>query len=148
MVYINAAMYITDAQIPAPEVQFVTQTQMEAKACGGQSCGNVLGWFSNEDGAVYLKNTLDVQNNMEARGILLHELIHYVQHHQNSPALENACLTWKAREVQAYRIQHNWLYDNRVPVRTPTYNIAMVGFQSIKCPRVTSDHSASKPPNQ
>ncbi len=145
MVYINTAMYITDSQIAAPEVRFVPQTQIEAKACDGESCGNVLGWFSNEDETVYLKNTLDVQNNMQARGILLHELVHYVQYKHNIPSLENDCLTWKAREVQAYNIQYNWLYDNRVPIRTPTFNIALVGFESIKCPPVTND---DPPPNK
>ena len=139
MVYINTAMYITDSPIGAPEVRFLPQTQIAEKACGADKCGNVLGWFSNEDQTVYLKNTLDVKNNMEARGILLHELVHYVQYKRNIPALANDCLTWKAREVQAYNIQYNWLYENRVPIRTPAFNNALVGFESIRCPPATSD---------
>ena len=148
MLYISAAMQIPDGQIPTPEVKFLTEKQMEVKFCGGKSCGSLLGMVPKEDGAVYLKDTLDVQRDMEARGILLHELVHYVQYKRNSPTLPNDCLTWKAREVEAYRIQHNWLYDNRVPISIPTYNIALVNFQSLRCPRIPSDHSASEPPNQ
>ena len=134
ILYINAAMQVADLQTDIPQIHFVPQSQIEAKACDNKSCGSVLGWFSNEDQAIYLKDTLDIQNDMQARGILLHELVHYVQHENNTPTLENECLTWKAREIQAYNIQYNWLYDNRVRVATPTYNIALVAFESLQCP--------------
>ena len=147
MLYITAAMNIPEGEVPTPEVNFLTEQQMEAKFCGGKSCGNLLGMVPKEDGAVYLKDTLDVQRNMEERGILLHELVHYVQYQRNSPALANECLTWKAREVQAYRIQGNWYYENNVAINMPTYNIALVNFQSLRCPRVLSNDLESKPPN-
>ena len=139
MIYINAAMSITDSQIAAPEVRFVPKSEIEAKACEENSCRNVLGWFSNDDQVVYLKNTLDVQNSMHARGILLHELVHYVQYMHDSPKLANDCLTWKAREIQAYEIQYHWLYDNRVRIRTPSYGIALANFERLRCPEVEDD---------
>ena len=137
MMYINAAMYITEPQPSTPEIKFITQSQIEAKACDNKPCA-VQGWFANNDQTIYLHDRLDVQNDMQARGILLHELVHYVQHKRDLPLLENTCLTWKAREVQAYNIQYSWLYDNRVPVKTPTFNIALVGFESLRCPREES----------
>ena len=131
--YINAAMYLSDTQIATPQIEFISQSQMEAKACDNKPC-SVQGWFANDDKTVYLNDTLDIHRNMYERSILLHELVHYVQHTHDKPTLENTCLTWKAREVQAYGIQYNWLYDNRVKVNTPTYNIALVGFESLQCP--------------
>ena len=147
MLYITAAMSIPEGEVPTPEITFLTEQQMAAKFCGGKPCGNLLGMVPKEDGAVYLKDTLDVQRNMEARGILLHELVHYVQYQRNSPTLANECMTWKAREVQAYRIQGNWLYENNVAISMPTYNIALVNFQSLRCPRVLSSDLESKPIN-
>lgn len=133
MMYIGATMHIPEVQIAPPEIRFISQSQIEAKACANEPC-SVQGWFANENQTIYLSDMLDVHRNMHERSILLHEMVHYVQSKQNTPVLENECLTWKAREIQAYNIQYNWLYDNRVRVKTPTYNIALVGFQSLQCP--------------
>ena len=120
VLYIQATLGVT-GEIPDPEVKFLPQEEIAMRACGGR-CGNVRGWFSYQDNAVYITLDSDVLGNMHDRSILLHELVHHVQHHIDFPRLRNDCATWKAREKQAYGVQYGWLYRNRIPVRTQTFN--------------------------
>lgn len=130
--YIQAEAGLFGAAIPVPEVKFLPQQELAARACNGR-CNNVHGWFSYEDGVVYMALDTDVRWNLHDRSILLHELVHHVQHHRDSPRLHNDCATWKARELEAYDVQHRWLYHKRVPVRTRAYNSLLAGFSNINC---------------
>ncbi len=131
VLYVQATLGVTGA-IPAPEVKFLPQEEIAMRACG-ERCSNVEGWFSYRDNVVYMRLDSDVLGNMYDRGILLHELVHHVQHHLDSPRLHNDCATWKAREKQAYGVQYDWLYRNRIPVRTQTFNPLLVGFSNLDC---------------
>lgn len=131
ILYIQATMGVSGA-VPNPEVKFLPQEEISLRACDGD-CSNVRGWFSYRDNVVYMPLDSDVLGNMLDRGILLHELVHYVQHLVDSPRLHNHCATWKARENQAYGIQHRWLYQNRIPVRTQAFNALLVGFTNMDC---------------
>ncbi len=132
ILYIQAELGIIGV-IPNPAVTFLPQVQLEARACGGASCGNVHGWFSYNDGAIYMALDNDVYTNLYDRSILLHELVHYLQDHQEKPRLNNACETWKAREVEAYGVQYKWLRHNRVPLRTRSYNTLLAEFDGLGC---------------
>jgi len=132
LLYINAVMAVPDSNLAQPQVKFLSQSQMEAKACESRSC-KVEGWFAHADQTIYLHDQLDVRRDLHARSILLHELVHYVQHKQNGIKKANECLSWKARETQAYRIQYKWLYENHVPPKTPI-NLAFYSLSTIRCP--------------
>ena len=54
------------------------------------------------DGVVYLDDSLDFERPLDS-SILLHELVHYVQHDRDGPA--TTCADWLRREQQAYSIQ-------------------------------------------
>ena len=54
------------------------------------------------DGVVYLDDSLDFERPLDS-SILLHELVHYVQHDRDGPA--TTCADWLRRERQAYSIQ-------------------------------------------
>ena len=114
------------------------------RACS-EHCRNVRGWFSYQDNAVYITLDSDVLGNMYDRSILLHELVHYVQHHIDSPRLHNDCATWKAREKQAYKVQYDWLYRNRVPMRAQTFNTLLAGFSGIGCDSAGGVSSSNAP---
>lgn len=131
ILYIQTALSVPGA-VPSPEIKFLPQEEIALRACGEQ-CTNVRGWFSYHDNSVYMTLDSDVLGNMYDRGVLLHELVHHVQHHRNSPRLHNDCATWKARERQAYGVQYEWLYENRIPVRTQTFNALLLGFTSLDC---------------
>ncbi len=131
VLYIQATLGVT-GEIPNPAVNFLPQEKIAMRACG-EDCGNVRGWFSYQDSAVYMTLDSDVLGNMYDRSILLHELVHHVQQHIDLPRLHNDCETWKAREKQAYEVQYRWLYQNRIPVRTQTFNSLLAGFSGIDC---------------
>ena len=123
----------TGLDLTVPEISMVPQQTIAQKACGTQSC-NVKGWFSNENGMIYMPDTSDILHNQYAQSILLHEIVHSIQHRIDKPKLGNDCLTWKVREAEAYRIQYEWLYENRIPVRPLSLNLLAAGFRSIECP--------------
>jgi hypothetical protein len=57
---------------------------------------------NDRPGVVYLDDSLDFERPLDS-SILLHELVHYVQHDRDGPA--TTCAEWLRREQQAYRIQ-------------------------------------------
>ncbi len=133
ILYIQAEVGVIGV-IPNPEVVFLPQKQLEALACEDADCNNVHGWFSYNDGTIYMALDNDIHRNLYDRSILLHELVHYIQDHQEKPRLGGACNTWKAREIEAYEVQYKWLRHNRVPIRTPGYNTRLAQLENMDCP--------------
>ena len=132
ILYIQAELGIIGI-IPPPEVTFVPQEQLKTLTSCTGGCRNLHGWFSYTHNAIYMGLDNDVYGNLYDRSVLLHELVHYIQHHQEKPRLDNECETWKAREIQAYGVQYKWLRHNRVPIRPPSYNTRLAHFKSIDC---------------
>lgn len=130
--YYSHNISFSTAAFPLPEVHFISREALMKKACPSAHCGAV-GWFPNEGSTVYMANDQNVMNDLYARGILVHELVHYVQHVTGFPVLDNACLTWKAREMQAYGIQYHWLRQHQVRVRTPAYNLRLANYNRMNC---------------
>ena len=110
-----------DLPVPAdpPDVQFLAHTELEQDVCH-QEC-SLLG-FSPHDGGpvVYLDSTLDVENNVCHRGILLHELVHYMQRTSGRFADEPPAVQTHLREMEALRIQNAYLsqYGRRIYIGT------------------------------
>lgn len=119
-------------EIPLPEVHFIRRSALTKKVCPEVEC-DAIGWFPNKGEIIYLTTDQDVENDLQARSILVHELVHYVQHMMGSPSGASRCETWKAREMQAYGIQYHWLRVNRVHVGTPSYNVRLAGYSRMKC---------------
>ena len=130
--YDTRADYSEIAVLPAPEVHFISRKALVEKACPVQSC-DAIGWFPNKGHVVYMASDQDVVNDMHARSILVHELVHYVQHAIGLSTHDNRCQMWKARELQAYGIQYHWMRVNRMRVQTPAYNLRLAGFSRINC---------------
>ena len=101
--------------VPAepPRVEFVAHEELEARACEGPC--EVMGWFP-PGRTIYLDDRLDPIGNVAARGILLHELTHYVQ--QEAGAFEDVpdCDRWLRKEKEAFDVQIRWLAENRAPL--------------------------------
>lgn len=133
MLYAQQATHTVAIPFQLPDVRFVSQESLAARVCNDSRC-DVRGWFSSADQVIYMAGNRNIMvNNMHARSILLHEIVHYIQHQIGFPQLGNICLTWKAREIEAYKIQYRWLYENHVRVRTPVFNLPLVNFDSIRC---------------
>ncbi len=123
--------YPSIAGLPEPEVHFISRARLSKKAC--DSGCDAFGWFPNKGNVIYIADDLDVMNDLYARGILVHELVHYVQHMTGLPQRENSCLTWKTREMHAYGIQYQWLRANRVRIATPAHNFRLAGYSRMTC---------------
>ncbi len=88
-----------------PEVVFVPHGLLQEKACSGPC--EVYGWFP-PGRTIYLDDRLDPVRDIAARGILVHELVHYLQQEAGTFRASGGCRTWLERERQAYDIQIRW----------------------------------------
>jgi len=94
-----------------PQIVFLPQAELANTVCH-RPCP-VYGWYSL-DGAIYLDERLDPVEDMAARGILLHELVHVLQHAAGAFTDDIACRNWARREYQAYQVQARWLREKQV----------------------------------
>ncbi len=103
-----AAQSLTGYGAPAqlPEIVLVPQATLQEIACE-RPC-KVLGWFPPGK-TIYLDDRLDPRADKRAAGILLHELVHYLQQEAGAYSDLGACRKWAVREHEAYRIQARWL---------------------------------------
>ena len=106
---------LSDYPVPAeqPSVEFVSHAVLEQKACG-EPC-QILAWFP-PGMTIFMDDRLDPVGNVAARGILVHELVHYLQQEAGTFSGEEACQTWTEREREAFDIQFRWLTQQRAPL--------------------------------
>ncbi|MGF1610387.1 MAG: hypothetical protein ACFCUQ_13385 [Kiloniellales bacterium] len=89
-----------------PLVAFVPHAVLEQQACG-RPC-EVYGWFPPGD-TIYLDERLDPLEDVHARSILVHELVHFLQQEEGTYALPASCRAWVEREREAFDVQMRWL---------------------------------------
>jgi hypothetical protein len=100
-----------------PEVVLVTQARLGEMACG-RPC-RIHGW-SPPGNAIYLDIALDLDLDLFAQSILLHELVHYLQQESGKFGRHIDCLEWVEREREAYLAQYRWLSRKQgFPVAIP-----------------------------
>jgi len=79
----------------------------------------VLGWYAGGS-TIYLDDRLDPLGNMWDRGIVVHEIVHYLQEEAGAFDALAACRRWLEREDEAFAVQRQWLranHPNRPPPR-------------------------------
>lgn len=111
-----AAQSLTGYGAPAqvPEIVLVPQATLQEIACK-RPC-KVLGWFPPGK-TIYLDDRLDPRTDSRAAGILLHELVHYLQQESAAYSDLGACRRWALREHEAYRVQARWLAGQNTMAR-------------------------------
>ena len=98
-----------------PDVRLAPLAQLQAMVCRGPC--QVRAFYLPEHGIV-VNEALDVKRDMVARSVLLHELVHHVQHLSGKfDNVSTACGRWFFREREAYEIQNVYLRDNREATR-------------------------------
>ena len=111
-----------------PPVTFASVGVMGQLVCNA-SC-SVKGFFTPERG-IYIDERLAVQEDIQSRSVLLHEMVHYLQHMSGKyDHLETSCERWQAKEVEAYEIQH--MYLKKMGVMRSFIGLSTVG---ITCPK-------------
>jgi len=121
VVQLMAALHgLTGHPVPAtaPAVEFVPQATLAEMACG-HPC-QVRGWYGGKM-VVYLDDRLSPRNNLWDRGILAHELVHYMQEQDGAFGVTPTCARWLEREREAYDAQRDWLLANRPPDARPGF---------------------------
>ena len=104
---------------PVPEVQptvtRVSKQTMQTMICAGPCAVRA---FYTPDKGVYIDEQLDLAEDYFARSVLMHELVHHLQHVAGKfEDLDTPCRRWKAKEVEAHEIQHKYLKKLRLTQR-------------------------------
>ncbi len=138
LLFIQSQMNLFNS-IEPPHIEFMSVEEISDFACA-KPCGIIKGWTPPGD-TVYLSNDLSINQDMFDRSIVLHELVHYVQYRYKLTEQGSDCLTWKAREAQAYKIQYEWLRLNKVRYNTMSLDLTMRNFHRVQCsPNDTAAH--------
>jgi hypothetical protein len=97
-------------RMQAPRVKIRSRAFFEQIACHGskRECHRIA-WY-NGGRTIYLRDDID-PSSIDAAGILLHELVHYVQERSDTFHEENQCNRFK-REREAYDLQKDYLIEN------------------------------------
>jgi hypothetical protein len=74
----------------------------------------MLGWFPKGP-TIYLDSSLDPVNDLAARSVLLHELVHFVQQENEAYAMLPVCQGWNEREREALTAQFEFLRQAAAP---------------------------------
>lgn len=110
-VLISLLPLLPGSDVVPPRAVAVEPAVLQDWACG-RPCG-VRAWYS-PTGTVVVDNRLDLSNDLRARSILVHELVHHVQRMREGVRARN-CEDWQKREADAYRIQATWLHEHGIP---------------------------------
>ena len=89
-----------------PQIHRVSRSQLEARVCR-TSC-RVKAFYIKGEG-VYIDEELDVEQDLPARSILLHELVHHLQGVTGKFDSLPDCRSWYVKEFEAYDIQNRYL---------------------------------------
>lgn len=110
-----------------PEVSFLPLAMMQQMICK-RACP-VKAFYKPGEG-VFIDEKIDVKDDIYSRSVLLHELVHHLQHESGKfDNLDTPCHRWQAREVEAYEIQHKYLKKMRV-----TRSFISLDTVPITCP--------------
>ena len=103
-----------NVDLPHPEIVILSQSQLERQYDDSKVYGELHGFYNAKNHTIYLPDTFNIHDAWQ-KGVLLHELIHYVQD-QNNLAVK----CYKEYEQEAYPLQKkyllemhglNWKYD-------------------------------------
>ncbi len=106
-ILLSWAVYISPYPAPdsLPKLEQRPHVFFVNNVCGGVEC-NVVGWY-NDEGVIYLDEAL-----AESRDdILVHELVHYLQH-ISGDFTSNSCADSVYREREARRVQTQYMIEN------------------------------------
>jgi hypothetical protein len=95
-----------------PRIALVQPRLIADIMCDAQPRCPVLAMYLHGD-TIFLDERLDVDGNDYHTSILLHELVHYVQH-QSGRFAENDCESWIKEEQEALRTQAAWLRERSI----------------------------------
>jgi hypothetical protein len=109
-----AAALKPEQKVSAPALHRAPQREIAQAVCGAP-CG-ARAYYAPERG-VFIDDSLDVENDMFARSVLFHELVHHAQHALNRYGQYDPCERNYRREREAFVLQNMFLIENQSPAR-------------------------------
>lgn len=111
-VFMSWAVHLSGYPAPAemPTVQFEPHAFFVQQVCGGKEC-NAVGWY-NDRNIVYVDDKYEHVQNDFANSLVVHELIHYLQH-QSGKFDSLSCTDSVAREREAYAVQNQYILKSQ-----------------------------------
>ena len=90
-----------------PVVRQISQAELQQRFCSNR-CG-VKAFYARSEG-VFIDAELDLERDVHARSILLHELVHHLQAESGRfDAMTDQCVRSNRAEAEAYRLQNDYL---------------------------------------
>lgn len=113
-----------EGTVSIPQVSEVPQKKLEEMYCNKRPRCPISALYFQ--GQVFYSDRLDMQD-LLSRSILLHEFVHHVQNEKHGDTYD--CDMWKAKEIEAYRIQAQFL-------RKHGYNDQIIRdvVKTLRCP--------------
>ena len=88
---------------PAPPViEFKAAAEFERNACPVRANCAARGYYEDGTGTIVLHEDLRELATIEHRGLVVHELVHYLQDLSGQYKGEQTCVIWRDRERQAF----------------------------------------------
>src|SRR5215470_2375511 len=108
-IFLSWAAVLTGHPMPdhEPVVQMVPHSYLEQVACNGRRC-KVMGWFPPGE-TIYLDERLDAEHDLFASSVVVHEMVHYLQHQSGKYQTPYSCADFLAMEREAYQAQRDYL---------------------------------------
>ena len=97
-----------------PDIRYVPQQILQNKICPGKRCRIEA---LHDKGVILLSETMLEKDEIIQNGILLHELVHFVQY--KSGKILTTCEGQREMEDEAYALQEFYLNDNGVYLGGP-----------------------------
>ena len=131
---------VTLSGLPAPasmpEIAQVPHAYLVEAACNGREC-KVMGWFPPGN-TIYLDQRLNPEDNLHASSVLVHEMVHYLQHLSLAKDLEPDCVSTIILERQAYAVQREFL------LRYGVYQPVGASMHSVGCEQAANPGLAAQ----
>ncbi len=108
-VLLSWAVTLTGHPMPdhKPAVEMVSHSYLQLAACGGHQC-RVWGWFPPGE-TIYLDERLDPEHDLLGSSVVVHEMVHYLQHLSGKYHAPYSCEESVALEREAYQAQRDYL---------------------------------------
>lgn len=107
---IYEASRISGYQIPEQplEIYLIAPDVMAAAACKGKAICQAVGLYQDQNVVL-----LTPQAALDLDATLLHEIVHWLQHHSGKfkPYLAGSCEELRTREIEAYRAQNRYVSE-------------------------------------
>ncbi len=102
------AVQLTSYSAPAvpPTISYQPHSYFVEHVCKGKKCG-AHAWYDNQ-GAIILDQRFEGVDSALTRGIIVHEMVHYLQDMSGKYDVGN-CETYLLREREAYAIQREFI---------------------------------------